>query len=108
MSDLREISRVIYRHDWTSVDQWASTLDQLADLTDDQIGELERLGKHDTPSPGDIGDRLAAPPAAPWRAFAGGRPSLGSWAHAGFWAQLGFWTHAVTSLRRGCRMISLF
>lgn len=43
MSDLQEISRVVYRHDWTSVDQWASTLDQLADLTDDQIAELEHL-----------------------------------------------------------------
>ena len=104
MSDLQEISRVVYRHDWTSVDQWASTLDLLADLTDEQIGELERLGKHDTPSSGDIGDRAAGP----WRAFAGGRPSLGSWAHVGFWAQLGFWTHAMASLRRGCRMISLF
>ncbi len=46
MSDLQEISRVLYRHDWTSVDQWVSKLDQLADLTDDEIAELERLGKH--------------------------------------------------------------
>ena len=104
MSDLQEISRVVCRHDWTSVDQWASTLDQLADLTDDQIAELERLGKHDAPSSRNIGDR----PAAGWQASAGGRSSLGSWAHVGFWAQVGFWTHAATSLRRGCRMISLF
>jgi hypothetical protein len=45
MSDLQEISRVLYRHDWTSVDQWVSKLDQLADLTDDEIVELERLGR---------------------------------------------------------------
>jgi hypothetical protein len=104
MSDLQELSRVIYRHDWTSVDQWVSNLDQLADLTDDEIGELERLGNRQPPSSGETGDR----PAAPWRAFAGGRSPLGSWAHVGFWAKVGFWSHAVISLRRGCRTISLF
>lgn len=81
MSDLQEISRVVYRHDWTSVDQWASTLDQLADLTDDEIVELERI---------------ATRPAARQRASQDRRsPS-------------GFWARALTSLRRGCSMLSLF
>jgi len=44
MSNLQEMTRVLYRHDWNSVDQWASNLDQLADLSDPEIDELERLG----------------------------------------------------------------
>jgi hypothetical protein len=44
MSNLQEMTRVLYRHDWTSVDQWANNLDQLADLSDPEIDELERLG----------------------------------------------------------------
>jgi hypothetical protein len=44
MSNLQEMSRVLYRHEWTSVDQWASGLEQLADLSDHEIDELERLG----------------------------------------------------------------
>ena len=44
MIKLQEMTRVLYRHDWTCVDQWVSSLDQLADLSDDEIDELERLG----------------------------------------------------------------
>lgn len=92
MSDLQEISRVLYGHDWTSVDQWVSKLDQLADLTDDEIAELERLGKPQSPRSRKLADR----PAARRRASEGRRsPS-------------GFWSRAATSLRRGCRMISIF
>jgi hypothetical protein len=92
MSDLQEISRVVYRHDWTSVDQWARTLDQLADLTDDEIAELACLGQYPPPSSRKVGER----PAAWRRASAGGRsPSR-------------FWSRAMTSLRWSCRMISLF
>ena len=40
MSDLREIKRVVYRHEWTSVAEWVRTLDALADLSDDEISEL--------------------------------------------------------------------
>jgi|GEM_PF-5589474 len=92
MSDLQEISRVVYRHDWASVDQWASTLDQLADLTDDEIVELEYLGKNPPPSPHAGGDR----PAARRRGSEGRR------------SPLVFWSMAMTPLRWSCRMISLF
>lgn len=44
MSDLQEMTRVLYGHRWTSARQWASNLDRLADLTDDEIDELGRLG----------------------------------------------------------------
>jgi hypothetical protein len=90
MSDLQEISRVVYRHDWTSVDQWVSTLDQLADLTDDEIAEVEYIGKHPSPSSRSGGDR----PAARRCGSEGGRsPSF-------------LWSLAMTSLRWGCRLIS--
>ena len=49
MSDLQEMNRVLYRHDWTSVDQWASNLDHLADLSEAEIDELERLGATQAP-----------------------------------------------------------
>jgi len=104
MSDLQEISRVVYRHDWTSVDQWASTLDQLADLSDDEIVELEHIGNHPSPSSRNIGDR----PAARRHGSEVGLSRLGSWASVGFWAHVGFWSHAMISFRRGCRTISLF
>jgi hypothetical protein len=92
MSDLQEISRVVYRHDWTSIDQWVTTLDQLADLTDAEIAEIAHIGKHPSPRSCTVGER----PAARRRALQGRRsPS-------------GFWARAMTSLRRGVRMISLF
>ncbi len=49
MCDLQEMTRVLYRHDWTSVDQWASNLDQLADLSEAEIDELKRLGEIQSP-----------------------------------------------------------
>lgn len=41
MADLQHMSRVLYHHCWTSVDDWARTVDQLADLTDAEIGQLQ-------------------------------------------------------------------
>jgi hypothetical protein len=43
MSELEEMSRVLYRHDWPSVDRWADCIGKLAELSDEEIGELERL-----------------------------------------------------------------
>jgi aryl-alcohol dehydrogenase-like predicted oxidoreductase len=40
MSDLNEMSRVLYDHQWERAADWASKLDQLADLTDEEIGRL--------------------------------------------------------------------
>ena len=59
MFNLQVMTRVLYRHDWTSVDQWASSLDQLADLSDDEIDELERLGAIQSPWSPMIGDHPA-------------------------------------------------
>lgn len=49
MPDLSEMVRVLYRHDWTNVDQWATQIRQLADLTDLQISELIQEAKQRSP-----------------------------------------------------------
>lgn len=41
MADLQQMSRVLYHHDWTNVEDWARNIDQLADLNDDEIGQLQ-------------------------------------------------------------------
>lgn len=43
MSDLLEMSRVLYDHQWESTEDWVRKLDQLADLTDEEIGRLVHL-----------------------------------------------------------------
>ncbi len=47
VSNLSEINRVVHRHQWVSLGEWVSTLDQLADLSDSELEELERLGAGD-------------------------------------------------------------
>ena len=37
-----EVQRVVYRHDWQCVAEWASALGELAYLTDDEIDRLAR------------------------------------------------------------------
>ena len=44
MPNLDEMSRVLYRHHWESVEDWAENVNRLADLTDPEINELTRLG----------------------------------------------------------------
>ena len=42
MANLQKIGRVVYRHEWTSLAEWVGALDELADMTDDQIARLVR------------------------------------------------------------------
>ena len=42
MADLQQMSRVLYHHDWTNVEDWARNVDQLADLSDEEIGQLQQ------------------------------------------------------------------
>jgi hypothetical protein len=37
MASLSEIQRVVFRHDWQCLAEWPRALDELADLTDDEI-----------------------------------------------------------------------
>jgi hypothetical protein len=41
MTDLQRMSRILYHHDWVRVEDWARNIEQLADLTDEQIRQLE-------------------------------------------------------------------
>jgi hypothetical protein len=51
MRNLPQIQRVVYRHDWQCVAEWASALGELADLTDDEIDSLARSDQQtDAPS----------------------------------------------------------
>jgi hypothetical protein len=40
MPNVQEMVRVLYRHDWTSVEEWARQFNQLANLTDNEVSEL--------------------------------------------------------------------
>jgi hypothetical protein len=40
MASLSEIQRVVCRHDWQCLAEWPRALDELADLTDDEIDRL--------------------------------------------------------------------
>jgi hypothetical protein len=43
MSDLDHLNRILYQHKWDSLQDWVATLDELADLSDDEIEEIQRL-----------------------------------------------------------------
>lgn len=47
MLSLHEINRVVCRHGWGSLSEWAEGIDRLADLSDAELEELIRfdLGK---------------------------------------------------------------
>jgi hypothetical protein len=42
MVDMQKVKRVVYRHDWNNLSEWVGALDELADMTDEQISELVR------------------------------------------------------------------
>ena len=60
MENFTEIRRVIYRHDWQCVGEWVSALDDLADLTDDEIDGLARGDQQRETSPACNGHSLPA------------------------------------------------
>jgi len=39
-SQLATVSRVVHGHRWQDLSEWATTLDSLADLTDEQIEDV--------------------------------------------------------------------
>jgi len=43
MSDLQDMSRVLYSHKWANLDDWVHAVDDLADLSDDDIDEVVRI-----------------------------------------------------------------
>ncbi len=43
MSDQEQLNRILCQHKWRSLQDWVTTLDELADLSDDEIDEIQRL-----------------------------------------------------------------
>lgn len=43
MSDLEQLNRILYQHKWRSLEDWVTTLDELADLSDDEIEAVQQL-----------------------------------------------------------------
>lgn len=43
--NLRQIHRVVHRHDWIDLSEWVNGIDCLADLTDQELEEVERMSR---------------------------------------------------------------
>ena len=41
--DLSTVSRVVHGHNWRDLSEWATTIESLADLTDEQIDDVVAL-----------------------------------------------------------------
>lgn len=52
MAKLETMRRVLVDHDWTSIEEWVRAVRDLADLDDQALAELERIGscKHTSTS----------------------------------------------------------
>jgi hypothetical protein len=46
MGNSLRIQRVVYRHDWQCLADWPRALDELAELTDDEIDRLVHSDPH--------------------------------------------------------------
>jgi hypothetical protein len=63
MANLQDMNRVLYRHDWRSVEEWASAIDHLADLSEQEIGDMvgkaspSRNGGQQLPFPDGLSER---------------------------------------------------
>lgn len=40
MADANQILKNVHRHKWKSLQDWVNSLDELADLTDDEISDI--------------------------------------------------------------------
>lgn len=45
MLTLRQIHRVVHRHDWVDLGEWVDGIDRLADLSDAELEEVERMSR---------------------------------------------------------------
>jgi hypothetical protein len=60
MADLQHLSRILYNHTWRGAEDWARSFEQLADLTDKEIGQLEGPAALPDPRGGESAQRAAA------------------------------------------------
>lgn len=47
MPNVAKMGRVLYRHDWSSLDEWVDALDELADCNDDAVDEVVRAAQRE-------------------------------------------------------------
>ena len=47
MMTRESMSRVLYRHNWDSLDDWVDALNDLADLSDDDIDDVVRIANRE-------------------------------------------------------------
>ena len=80
MGNLSEVQRVVCRHDWQCIAEWASALGELAYLTDDEIDRLARSDQKTQNSLACKGPSLAVgrKPQAPRGILQAIRRNLGS------------------------------
>ena len=80
VGNLSEVQRVVYRHDWQCVAEWASALGELAYLTDDEIDRLARSDQKTQTSLACNGPSLAVgrKPQASWGVLQAIRRNIGS------------------------------
>lgn len=45
---LRQINRVVHRHDWADLDEWVTGIARLADLSDQDLEDIERMTRDET------------------------------------------------------------
>jgi hypothetical protein len=45
MTELEELSQIVCRHQWPSVERWAESVRRLGELSDKELGELERVAR---------------------------------------------------------------
>lgn len=49
--DLQTLSRIVFSHAWTDVNEWARSIAALADLNDEELGTLPQLAaSHEKPA----------------------------------------------------------
>lgn len=48
MPNVAKMSRVLYRHEWSSLDEWVEALAELADCNDQAIDEVVRAAQRKT------------------------------------------------------------
>ncbi|HYN38993.1 MAG TPA: hypothetical protein VES39_07065 [Rhodospirillales bacterium] len=51
MSNIDQVHRVVFAHQWQDLAEWVRTLDELADLTDDEIEGVTRSAPRATALP---------------------------------------------------------
>ncbi len=47
MPNVAKMGRVLYRHDWSSLDEWVEALAELADCSDETVDEVVRAAQRE-------------------------------------------------------------